>query len=176
MPAHKLPDIKVVCKGGVYNKSVIDRFWKYAEKGLTDDECWFWIGSIMQRGGYGQLNDRHKILKSHILSYEIHIGKIPDRLNVLHKCNISRCWNPKHLYAGTHKQNTADAIKAGTLHVFEVKKGTDNHNAKLTIEQVKIIKGSKPYSIKGLDKKFGVTKTCISRIRKGLSWKSVTIP
>lgn len=36
------------------------------------------------------------------------------RIVLAHACNNGKCSNPKHLYWGTHKENTEDAIEFGT--------------------------------------------------------------
>lgn len=37
-----------------------------------------------------------------------------NKVILCHACNNDKCSNPLHLYWGTHKENTADAIKHGT--------------------------------------------------------------
>lgn len=153
------------------SKSVHVRFWKYVQKKAHHD-CWIWIGSLTVRGGYGQLNDKGKLLKAHRLSFQIHNGHIPKGLFICHRCNVPACCNPQHLYAGTAKQNWDDTIDAGTRFVPNGAKGEKHHDAKLNIKQVKYILASSETGV-GLAKKFGVTPQSISRIRKGLSWKNI---
>lgn len=49
----------------------------------------------------------------HRLAYEDAYGPIPEGLGVLHKCNNPACFNPEHLYAGTHQQNMHDTARSG---------------------------------------------------------------
>lgn len=39
---------------------------------------------------------------------------IPFKIDLCHACNNGKCSNPKHLYWGTRKENTLDAINNGT--------------------------------------------------------------
>ena len=153
----------------IYSDSVVNRFWKYLKVGKKD-ECWEWSGSRAVRGGYGQLNDRHKLLKVHRISYELHKGKIPEGEMICHKCNNPPCCNPNHLYAGTNTDNTRDRIVSGTQYNIPPLSGEKSPSAKLTYEIVKEIRQSSE-SCAALGKKYGVSKTAISYIRRGRTWK-----
>ena len=154
------------------NASVVKRFWKYVDKTFSTNECWNWTGSLMKRGGYGQLRDGTKTLKAHRISYELHKGKIPKNLLICHDCGNPKCCNPKHLYAGTYADNWKDTIKHGTRYVPEAIKGEKNVQAKLTESQVIFIKNSEERGV-DLAKKFNVTKQLICRIKKGKAWKHI---
>lgn len=155
-----------------YNESVNKRFWNYVKK-ESSDKCWEWRGSRMKRGGYGQLNDRGRLLKAHRVSYEIHRGLIFGDGFVCHTCNNPGCVNPEHLYLGTPKQNWHDTIKSGrAFKLPSGAKGEKHHSAKLTSFAAKIIKKSKARGV-DLAKRFGVTPQAICQIRKGLAWKQI---
>lgn len=152
--------------------SVVRRFWQYVHAG-SPKECWLWRGSIAKRGGYGQLNDRGKLLKSHRLSYELNHGPIPIGSLICHRCNNPPCCNPGHLYAGTPKQNWDDTIAAGTRFVPNGARGERHHDARLDPAKVRFIRSSPAKGVE-LARQFGVSKSTITAIRKGRTWKNLT--
>jgi len=93
--------------------------------------CWLWTSASTGRYGifwvgstpdiyYGKRN-----ALAHRLAFELYKGPIPKDMMVCHRCNITLCVNPDHLYVGTRKQNSEDAAKAGL------------YRTKLTKQQVK---------------------------------------
>jgi hypothetical protein len=76
-------------------KPLSDRFWKHVEM-IPFHSCWEWMGSRTDTG-YGKINDGNGgFPRAHRVSYEMHFGKIPDGLVVLHKCDNRGCVNPLH--------------------------------------------------------------------------------
>jgi len=74
--------------------------------------CWNWVGYINE-GGYGVCycrSDHHRV---HRLSYTLYRGSIGDGLCVCHTCDNRRCFNPDHLFLGTHQDNMDDMTKKG---------------------------------------------------------------
>jgi hypothetical protein len=152
--------------------TLVERFWRNVEQGAPMT-CWPWKGSRTVRGGYGQLNEKGKLIKAHRFVLEWKLGrKITRGKMALHSCGNAPCCNPRHIYEGTAAQNNQDAKRHGTLYKIPVLRGEDSPSAKLTVAQVKEIRSSEE-SHTALAKKFGVTKQAIFRIRKRLSWRSV---
>lgn len=72
--------------------------------------CWLWTGWKTHQG-YGNICVRGKNTPVHRLSYLIHKGEIGRRLYVCHTCDVRACWNPDHLWLGTHRQNGEDMAR-----------------------------------------------------------------
>lgn len=77
-----------------------------------ENECMLWQGRVGQ-AGYGYFVYEGYCVAAHRLAYFTFKGPIPDDLNVCHSCDVPRCVNPKHLWAGTQADNVHDSIKKG---------------------------------------------------------------
>ena len=90
----------------------VNKFERYFNK---DGNCWLWKGTI--HAGYGRYcvktDKGHRYVSAHRYSYELYIGKIPEKLVINHLCNNTSCVNPEHLEAVTQKQNIAYAVLCG---------------------------------------------------------------
>ena len=81
---------------------------------ITSSDCWEYTGNRSPKG-YGKIYMAGKHLRVHRVSIMIwKPEEYKEYLNVLHKCNNTYCFNPKHLYSGTQVDNTKDTVKAKT--------------------------------------------------------------
>lgn len=130
--------------------------------------CWLWTGNA-QKQGYGRFyTDDHKHVRlAHRVSYELHIGSIPEGMVICHKCDNTSCVNPDHLFVGTRADNNRDKCEKGRQSTKE-----SHGKAKLTVADVKDIKSNK-MSQRENAKKYGVRYQTIQAILSGKTWKNV---
>lgn len=72
--------------------------------------CWLWLAAASSLG-YGYFFDG-KLKLAHRVSYEMHVGPIPDGLDLDHLCRNPSCVNPDHLEPVTRKENINRGIVA----------------------------------------------------------------
>ncbi len=130
--------------------------------------CWIWKGSI-KKDGYGKIGYKSS---AHRRSYEYYKGEIPKGLCVCHSCDIRSCVNPDHLFLGTYKENSQDAVKKGRM-----TRGSRVENSILTEQMVLDIRkmrlSGKEYS--EISKHFGIRKATIAHACKNRGWKHVAL-
>ncbi len=158
---------------GVYKRKpprpLIERFWERVEV-RGEDDCWFWTAACFP-SGYGAIRDEGQARCAHRVSYQIDHGHIPQGLFVLHHCDERRCVNPKHLYAGTQKQNVQDAWDRDRMPF-----GEQTVMSKLTEADVVEIRRRRREgeSLASLSCAFGVGQPTISMVARSKTWKRVS--
>lgn len=77
--------------------------------------CWIGIGKL-DKDGYARFQAKgFKEKRLHRAAWVIFNGKIGAGLYVLHKCDVTACANPEHLFLGTAKDNFHDCIAKGRM-------------------------------------------------------------
>jgi len=128
--------------------------------------CWLWDGAASK--GYGQIGVGGKLLYAHRVSWERTHGDIPEGSHVLHRCDVTLCVNPDHLFLGTHKDNMRDMAKKGRQRSGA--RGVTHGSARLTEEQVLAIrKDLRPQAEIAIE--HGISQPTVSDIKNGRRWK-----
>jgi len=90
------------------------RFWSRVNKNGPIPEnpslgrCWLWTGVTSGKHWnleYGRVHLHGKLIGSHVASYRLHRGEIPQGKELDHLCRNPMCLNPDHLEAVTHRVN-----------------------------------------------------------------------
>jgi len=92
-------------------RPAIERLLKWTNKTAS---CWLWTGTADRRG-YGHLTINGKQYLAHRIMWEETNGPVPIGVNVLHRCDVSACVNPAHLFLGTQGDNVRDMIHKGRM-------------------------------------------------------------
>ena len=100
-----------------YLRSREERFARYTRRDApptgVQGYCWIWTRR-KDRDGYGRIEDGGRTCQAHIVSYEHHIGPVPDGKDVGQICKRHACCNPDHLIVQTRTEqvNRGDAPTA----------------------------------------------------------------
>lgn len=142
-------------------------------KTIVRGDCW----------EYGKGANRYQTLvigtlrvAVHRLSHLIWHGSIAG--DVLHSCDNKRCWNPEHLRDGDALANNRDRRERSSVYG---RAGAANHFARLTAEQVEVIRGCADTRgmlprarAKELAAQYGVHLNTIYRAFVGKTWRTDT--
>lgn len=142
-----------------------------ANRKITLSGCWEWTG-CRHPTGYGMVTIKRKGHRTHILSYKEFKGPVPSGLLVCHTCDNPPCFNPDHLWLGTHKDNAQDAKVKGRL---VSPRGEDQGVALLTNVQAREARTLKAAGWKQRDiaTLFGVGEKVISDVVRGRTYREL---
>ena len=143
--------------------------WLVANQKYVGDECLTW--PFATSVGYGKFGYMGKIYAAHRFMCEMVHGAPPTpEHHAAHSCHRGHfgCVNPNHLSWKTPSGNKLDQREVGT------NKGSPLGNkGPLTPEQIRDIRASEDL-VWNIAIKYGVSRRCITQVRKGLSYKHVT--
>jgi hypothetical protein len=74
--------------------------------------CWLWP-KYRDPKGYGVIIFDGFKFSVHRLSFEHYKGLIPKTMLIMHDCDTPACFNPNHLFLGTHAENMQDMMRKG---------------------------------------------------------------
>lgn len=146
----------------------IAAFWDKVDKSAGDDACWIWTANLSD--GYGRVNWKGRMTLAHRVSWELEYGAPPSDLYVLHQCDNRKCCNVRHLFLGTHDDNSADMVAKGR---GNAPRGESNPMCKVTDAQVAEIR--QRYSAGGirqkdLGKEYGLSQAQVGKITQRI-WR-----
>lgn len=141
------------------------------------DACILWPFSANKQG-YGWLSlplavgGRKMRVYAHRLAYKVMYGEWPMPKG-LHSCDNPRCFNPRHISAGTAKDNNDDMVAKGRQ-----AKGESAGLSKLTDELVLRIRQEyvEGLSVGQLAKRHGISHSAMMSVISGLTWKHIPNP
>ena len=112
---------------------MIDRFMNFVSP-EPNSGCWLWSGNCSPDGyGMFQIGSVNK-QTAHKFSYQSFVGKIPDGLQLDHKCRVRCCVNPEHLEPVTMRENI---LRGMSLPAINARKSSCKHGHALTEENVR---------------------------------------
>lgn len=160
-----------------YTDQDLKRFWSHVNKNGSIPvhcpelgKCWEWTLSC-NKHGYGHFGLNKHCRLAHRISWLMSIGSIPSGLSVLHKCDNTKCVNPKHLWLGTRKDNIEDMVTKERQ-----SKGEKNGQHKLTEDIVRSIREqymNEDITHNQLSAIYGVHQSGITRIIQRRIWKHI---
>jgi DNA-directed RNA polymerase specialized sigma subunit len=146
------------------NKSMLERFEEKFEP-VTESGCWIWTASVHGRG-YGLFHTglqrrRGKMEYAHRVSYELYHGVDPADEEVCHKCDVTSCVNPSHLFLGSHQDNMDDMRDKDRFLNSKERIDTEGQEQAIALR-------AKGYKMREIGDILGVSESHASRLSRGL--------
>lgn len=135
------------------------RFWEKV-KVQGRDECWIWTGAKSD-SGYGILWDGKRTVRATHVAFFLETGKWPI-LDMCHTCDTPSCVRFTHLFEGTAKDNSLDALCKGRL-----KQWNRGHCKLTTNQKCEITKANQlGESFRSIGRRYHITHCLVSKVIK----------
>lgn len=136
--------------------------------------CWEWQGDKNWKG-YGRAAFNHRRWAAHRLFFVLTVNpSLPESELVCHRCDNRICFNPEHMFIGTHLDNRRDCVnKNRREHCY---------TRKLKEAQVREIRKLRPHrgrkqkdepSTVSLAVRYKVSVGCIEKVVGWQSWRNL---
>lgn len=138
---------------------------------IRTDDCIEWTGS-KNKHGYGLIHvGGHRNGKTKVVSRIVGRICIPGNGHVLHTCDNRACFNPRHLYRGTEKDNSRDREQRNPID----RRGIHNGRSLLTDDDVRSIRAMRKAGEgkAAIAKLFHVSPHTVDGIVRGRKWKHI---
>jgi hypothetical protein len=99
------------CSADSRPSTALEDIWKYGER--SDTGCLIWTRRARSSQGRGQIRINGKLQEAHRIAWVLANGPIPEGMHVLHRCDTPACFEPTHLWLGTHADNMRDMAEKG---------------------------------------------------------------
>jgi hypothetical protein len=134
------------------------------------DACWGWSAALFESGypAIAAEPPARIMLAGHRVSYQLHIGAIPEGLCVLHRCDVRSCTNPRHLFLGTKLDNALDMVAKQRQ-----RRGEDHPRAKLSHRQateIRVLHSFSRVAMRDIATWLGISRSLVSLILRDRIW------
>lgn len=145
-----------------------ERLWDRVDSSAGPDGCWPTSGYAVE--GYPLIKFSGVLHRAGRVVYRRMHGELQRDFEVCHCCDNPSCLNPRHLYAGTAKQNADDRTVRG-----RGARGERVHRARFTAERVLLVRARYlgGAAIAQLARDFGVSTHAVWCIVHRRTWKHV---
>lgn len=147
-------------------RNTMERFWSRVKP--MSNGCWLW--QTTTDGRYGTFPYAGTVHKAHRFAYAMTKGRIPEGMEVCHRCDTTLCCNPAHLFLGTHADNMADMVAKG-----RVGRGQSQGHSRFTEDDIREMRRLRAEGMRtpAIAARYGTDTGNVSRIVRGLTWRHV---